>query len=151
MKTIRETRGVDEPVRLEKSDLQAIFDRSPFLRFMSLEVLEVDHEASRLAVRMPIRPEFERGKPGSGQFHGGSVASMIDVVGDFAVGMQLGGGVPTMNLRIDYLRPAVGAYLDGAASVRRMGRSAAVVDIDVTDPAGKLVAVGRGTYVPQRG
>lgn len=140
-----------EAGRLGKSELQAIFERSPFIRFMSLEVLDVDHHASRLTVRMPIRPEFERGKPGSGQFHGGSLASMIDVVGDFVVGMQLGGGVPTMNLRIDFLRPAVGAYVDGVASVRRMGRSVAVIDIDVTDPAGKLVAVGRGTYVPQRG
>ena len=58
------------------------------------------------------------------------------MVGDFAIGMLVGGGVPTMNLRIDYLRPAVGDYVDGVAVVRKAGKSAAVVDIDILCPAG---------------
>ena len=36
--------------------------------------------------------------------------------------IPLGGGVPTINLRIDYLRPAVGGSLTGTARVRRAGR-----------------------------
>ena len=79
------------------------------------------------------------------------IASFIDVVGDFAIGMMVGGGVPTMNLRVDYLKPAVGAALHGTAVVRRRGRSVAIVDIDVTDAKGSLVAIGRGTYSPNRG
>ncbi|MEI2417983.1 PaaI family thioesterase [Orrella sp. JC864] len=137
--------------RLERADIEAIFQRSSFIRFMNLQVREVDHDASRLSVRMPLRPEYERGAAGSQQFHGGAIAALIDVVGDFAIGMLVGGGVPTMNLRVDYLRPAIGAYLDGTAVVRKTGRSAAVVDIDVFGPDGKLVAVGRGTYVPITG
>ena len=62
-----------------------------------------------------------------------------------------GGGVPTMNLRIDYLRPATGDYVDGVAVVRRSGRSSAVIDVDIFAADGKLVAVGRGTYVPATG
>ena len=65
--------------------------------------------------------------------------------------MALGGGVPTINLRIDYLRPAVGGSLTGTARVRRAGRTVALVDVDVYDEQQILVAVGRGTYSGQRG
>lgn len=136
---------------LQRADLEAIFQRSSFIRHMNLEVLEMSHDASRLTVRMPIRPEYERGAVGSRQFHGGAITALIDVAGDFALGMQLGGGVPTMNLRVDFLRPGVGAYLDAVAVVRRTGRTSAVVDIDVLSEDGKLVALGRGTYVPTTG
>ena len=135
---------------LEQADLEAIFQRSPFIRFMNLEIREIDHSASRFSVRMPLRDEYER-RPGTQQFHGGAIAALIDVVGDFALGMMVGGGVPTMNLRVDYLRPAVGAYVDGTAAVRRTGRSSAVVDIEIFTPDGKLAALGRGTYVPVTG
>jgi uncharacterized protein (TIGR00369 family) len=59
--------------------------------------------------------------------------------------------VPTINLRIDYLKPAVGSLLTGTARVRRTGRTVALVDVDVHDERQSLVAVGRGTYSPQRG
>ena len=98
---------------------------------------------SRAAAQTPL----ER-RAGTKQFHGGPIASFIDTVGDFAIGMLAGGGVPTINLRIDYLRPSVGDYLDATAVVRRAGKSTAVIDIDVFGPDGKLVAVGRGTYSP---
>ena len=60
--------------------------------------------------------------------------------------MMLGGGVPTINFRTDYLRPAIGASLSATAWVRRAGRTIGVVDIDVHDEEGRLIAVGRGCY-----
>lgn len=137
--------------KLEKADIEAIFARSRFISAMNLEILDIDHAGSRFSVRMPLQDTYERGVPGTKQFHGGALAALIDVVGDFAIGILVGGGVPTMNLRIDYLRPAVGDYVDGVAVVRKAGKSAAVVDIDILCPAGKLVAIGRGTYVPITG
>lgn len=136
---------------LDRREIEEIFAHSRFIRTMNLEILESDHESSRFSVRMPMQEAYERNPVGSGRFHGGAIAALIDVVGDFAVGMQVGGGVPTMNLRIDYLRPAVGAYVNAVAVVRKSGRNTAVVDIDVSAPDGKLVALGRGTYVPVAG
>jgi len=107
----------------------------------------MDYDRSELTVRMPLAPHLER-RSGTKQFHGGGLAALIDTVGDFALGMLLGGGIPTMNLRIDYLKPAVGDAVTAVARVRRRGRSAAVIDIDVYDEKNALVAVGRGTYVP---
>jgi uncharacterized protein (TIGR00369 family) len=74
------------------------------------------------------------------------IATLIDVAGDFALVILVGGGVPTINLRIDYLRPAGGGSLTAIASVRRAGKTIGVVDIDVTDGTGRLVAIGRGCY-----
>ena len=136
--------------KLSAEQIQAAFDASPFLGFLRLRVVALDHDAGTLTVSMPMRPELER-RLGTGQFHGGPIAAFIDAVGDFAIGMALGGGVPTINLRIDYLRPAVGALLSATARVRRAGRTVALVDVDVHDEKQSLVAVGRGTYSPQRG
>ncbi len=65
--------------------------------------------------------------------------------------MMVGGGVPTINIRIDYLKPAVGDSLTATARARRMGRSVAVAAIDVFDEKNALVAIGRGTYFPKAG
>jgi len=60
--------------------------------------------------------------------------------------MLLGRGVPTINFRTDYLRPAIKTSLTAIAQVRRVGRTVGVVDVDVVNDEGKLVAVGRGTF-----
>lgn len=135
---------------LSAAEIQAIFDRSPFIGWLGLKVVSVDHERQEIAVRMEMRPELER-RPGTRQFHGGPIAAVIDVVGDFAIGMQVGGGVPTMNFRTDYLRPAIGSAITAIARVRRAGKTASVVDIEVLDDQARLVALGRGTYSSNAG
>ena len=135
---------------LSQEEIQQMLDRSPFIAFMNLKVESLDPETETIVMRMPMRPEFER-RAGTGQWHGGPIAALIDTAGDYAVAIKVGGGVPTVNFRTDYLRPAVNTDLVATARVRRAGRSIAVVDIDVHDDGGKLLAVGRGTYVPQAG
>jgi uncharacterized protein (TIGR00369 family) len=126
-------------------DIQAMLGRSAFIRFLGLQVVSLDAEREELVLRMPMRPELERGS-GSGQFHGGPIAAFIDTVGDYVLVMLLGGGVPTINFRVDFLRPAVSAALLGTGRLRRAGRTIGVVDVDVHDAEGRLVAVGRGCY-----
>ena len=131
--------------KLSSGEVQAIFDRSPFIAWLGLKVVSLDHERQEITLTMAMRPELER-RPGTQQFHGGPIAALIDVTGDFAIGMMVGGGVPTMNFRTDFLRPAIGEALTAVAHVRRVGRTAAIVDIEVVDDEKKLVALGRGTY-----
>ncbi len=140
----------ESPQRLTAQEIQTIFEVSPAIAALGLQVGELDYDKSEITVVMPLKPSLER-RAGTKQFHGGPIASFIDTVGDFAIGMMIGGGVPTINIRIDYLKPAVGDFLTGTARVRRQGRTVAVVDIDVFDQKDALVAVGRGTYSPIRG
>ncbi|HUB48001.1 MAG TPA: PaaI family thioesterase [Acetobacteraceae bacterium] len=130
---------------LSAERIQQMLGQSPFIAFLNLEVLSVDPQREEIVVRAPLRPEFERG-PGSGQWHGGPIASVIDTVGDYALVMLLGRPLPTINFRVDYLRPAINTALIATARVRRNGRSVGVVDIDIANEAGVLVAIGRASY-----
>ena len=137
-------------MKLSAADVQAMFDRSPFIGWLGLKVVSLDHERQEIMVRMAMRSELER-RVGTRQFHGGPIAALIDIAGDFAIGMLTGGGVPTMNFRTDYLRPAIGEGLIATARVRRAGKTVAIVDIEVFDDEKRLVALGRGTYASTAG
>ncbi len=132
-------------VPLSVAELQRRLDESAFIAFLGLQVVSADPATQEVVMRAPMRPEFERGRA-SGQWHGGPIAAVIDTVGDYALIMTLGRGLPTINFRVDYLRPAVGTGLVATARVRRAGKSVGVVDVDVTDDAGRVVAIGRATY-----
>jgi uncharacterized protein (TIGR00369 family) len=130
---------------LTAAEIQQMLDASPFNLFLGLTVVTADPLKQEITMRSPMRSEFER-RPGSKQWHGGVIASVIDTVGDFAVGMMVGRGLPTVNFRVDYLRPAVDTALVAVSRVRRAGKSVGVADIDVFDEKGALLAIGRGTY-----
>jgi uncharacterized protein (TIGR00369 family) len=74
------------------------------------------------------------------------MAAIIETVGDSAPVMLLDRTLPTVNFRVDYLRPAIDTALVVTATVLRSGRLVGVVDIDVTNVAGPLLAIGRATY-----
>ena len=130
---------------LTVAEIQQMLDVSPFNLFLGLTVVRADPVKQEVTMRSPMRPEFER-RPGSKQWHGGVIASVIDTVGDFAVGMMVGRGLPTVNFRVDYLKPAVDTALVAVSRVRRAGKSVGVADVDVFDEKGALLAIGRGTY-----
>ena len=130
---------------LSAAELQERLGHSPFIRFLGLVVTEAEPAEQRVTMIAPMRPEFER-IAGSGQWHGGPIAAVIDTVGDYALVMTIGRPLPTINFRVDYLRPAVNTALTVIARVRRQGRSVGVVDVDVMDAKGALVAIGRATY-----
>jgi uncharacterized protein (TIGR00369 family) len=130
---------------LGKDELQQRLAHSAFIDFLNLTVVSADPENQEIVMRAAMRPEFERGR-GTGQWHGGPIAAIIDTAGDYALVMLLGRPLPTVNFRVDYLRPAIDTALVVAARVRRNGRLVGVVDVDVTNEKGQLVAVGRATY-----
>ena len=135
----------DKLVPLTKDELQAMLDRSPFISFMGLKITEADPANELITMSCAMRPEFERGA-GTGQWHGGPIAAIIDTVGDYALVMALRRGLPTINFRVDYLRPAIKTTLTTTARVRRAGKSVGVVDVDVFNDQKALLAVGRATY-----
>lgn len=130
--------------------LQAWADASPFIKHCQMRVTEVDADKGFVEMTMPMLPVLARDAAGR-QFHGGPVASLIDTAGDFAVALVAGGGVPTINFRVDYVRPSSGEYLVARATARRVGRMIGVADVDILDDQGRLTAIGRGCYGAQPG
>lgn len=134
---------------MTQEDLQSLLRECQLHARLGLEISS-NADAQDLTMKMPFSPDIER-SPGSGQFHGGSIATLIDTAGDFALIRQLGFGVPTIQLAVEYLRPASGSHLLAHAMVRRAGRTVGFVDVEVHDEQGRLVALGRGCYGTQRG
>ena len=116
-----------------------------FQQLLGIELVSTDTETQEIVMRLPFKIDFER-LPDTGQIHGGVTSALIDVAGDFALIMLLDRPVPTINLRIDFLSMAANTDLIATARVVRAGRSIGVVDIVVTGPAGKQIAIGRANY-----
>ena len=129
---------------MSKQQIQERLLQAPFNAFMGFEVLTADPEKQEVSMRLKMRPEVER-RAGAGFWHGGPIAAAIDVVGDYAVAMMVGEPLPTINLRVDYLRPAKNT-LTVVARIRRSGKTVAIVDVEVLNEAGELAALGRVNY-----
>ncbi|NKB98880.1 MAG: hotdog fold thioesterase [Pseudomonadales bacterium] len=135
---------------MDAEALQRYMDASPFIHWAGMRITEADHETATLTMTMPLRPEFERAAD-TGQWHGGPIAALIDTAGCFGLIMIIGQGSPTINFRTDYLKPAYNTDLTATASVRRVGKTVGVVDVDVYNDEHQLLAVGRGTFGSQGG
>jgi len=123
------------------------FDHSPFMRFLGIQLVRA--EKGSIEVRLPFREEFLRGD-GSDWLHGGVVSALADIVGDYAVVTETGVGVPTIDLRVDYLRPARRGDLVAMGRTLRVGRTVSVADVEIRVASGGVVAVGRGVYASPR-
>jgi uncharacterized protein (TIGR00369 family) len=130
---------------LDRGQIEAMLKQSPFISFLGLSVTALDADKQEVVMRSPMRPEFER-EPGTKQWHGGPIAAIIDTVGDYALVMFVGRGLPTINFRVDFFRPAIATGLISTGRVRRLGRTVGVADVDVHDEKGALIAIGRATY-----
>ncbi|MBF2759391.1 MAG: PaaI family thioesterase [Ectothiorhodospiraceae bacterium AqS1] len=134
---------MSETITPEK--IEEMLAEASFHRFCKPKVISLDESAGLLTLKVPMRDEFER-VTGSKQWHGGIMAAVVDIAGDLALAIVYGGPLPTINLRIDYLRPAIDTDLTAIGKVRRAGRTIGVVDVEVMDDRGEVVAIGRGCY-----
>jgi uncharacterized protein (TIGR00369 family) len=82
-----------------------------------------------------------------GFIHGGVISTLMDNTGWYAAVSNLEEGYTavTMEIKINYLKPASGKHLIASAKVKRQGRSTSFVTIELHD-GGKLVAFATGTY-----
>jgi uncharacterized protein (TIGR00369 family) len=128
-----------------REQITAWLTESPFHRVLGLKLDTFDPAAQTVGIRCSFHSNLDR-SAATGQYHGGVIASLIDIAGDFALIAVLGHGVPTINFRVDYLRPAKNGDLIARAVVRKAGRTIGVVDIDVEDDQHRLIALGRGCY-----
>lgn len=135
---------------MTQEDLQGLLDGSPFTKFLGVKVTEADADQGSVVLRMESRLEIQR-IDGSPQIHGGPLAALIDTAGDLAVAQAVGGAVPTIDMKVDYLRPVMGDYVLARAQARRVGRTVGVADIEIVDAEDRLCAIGRAVYAARIG
>ena len=119
-----------------------------FWRYLDVQVDDAGEGWVRL--RVPVKDGLRNavGAP----VHGGVLSALVDM----AVGGALGtthdnaaGGVgqATLDLNVSFLAAAGDGDLVAEGRLLRRGRSVAFGEARITDGAGKLVAVGRATYM----
>ena len=115
----------------------------PFNRWLGFKVLKMDE--SGLELRATWKEEWVV-NPDRRYTHGGILAAIIDVAADYAIAVQLGRPVPTIDIRVDYHKAAMPGDLTAKAKVVRIGGQYSTAEAYVYDQEGALVASGRGTY-----
>ncbi len=128
---------------LTVEELQQLLTRGPFNRWLHFTVLKVDGDG--LEVKAAWREEWVV-NPDRRYTHGGILCAIIDVAADYAIAARLGRPVPTIDLRVDYHKPAMPGDLTARARIVRLGSQFSTAEALVYDKDGELVASGRGTY-----
>jgi uncharacterized protein (TIGR00369 family) len=136
--------------KLSKADLQRAAER---LRYSN----PVNHfgfrlvtaERGRVVFRMPV---LDLHKQVHRVVHGGVVAMLAETAGGFAsfLAAPAGSRVATIEMKINFLDPVADGEIQADARVLRLGRTTSVVDCNVTDQDGRLVAKALMTFSVRR-
>ena len=130
---------------LSLEQIQALVTRAPFHQWLGLSVVAVSDDG--IEIRAKWREEWvvntERGIT-----HGGILAALIDLAADWAMVKQTGRGVPTIDLRVDYHRPALPrrSHRPRQSGARRRRNSPPPRRASSICRA-SCIASGRGTYL----
>lgn len=124
------------------AEIQARLLKGPYHQWLGLQVLAVGDGSIELGATW--REEWVV-NPEGGYTHGGILATLVDLTADWALVSRTGRGVPTIDLRVDYHRPARG-NLRATGKVIKFGRQFSVAEAQIFDAEGQLVASGRGVY-----
>jgi uncharacterized protein (TIGR00369 family) len=140
--------------------LRAIFeDRIAFNRVLGLKIAEL--RPDRVIGRIAMKPDLV-GHFSFNRLHGGVVSAGLDAMGGLAVMAAIGarhmdevpaqrlhrfGKLGTIDLRIDYLRPAIGESFELRAEVLRLGSRVASTRMEFLGADGKLLSSGAGAYI----
>ena len=88
-----------------------------------------------------------------GTVHGGVLCTIADSSMGIAQGILLGEGesATTIELKINFLRPVSSGKLRAVGKVVKRGKTLTLLESDVSDEAGNLVARASSTYMTLRG
>lgn len=149
----------DQPGTPAKEDLAALFreiieDRVPFNRHLGLKLIQLDRQRMTVELALELQPEHV-GNAVRQMPHGGLLAALVDAASGAAAALTLDDlaqapTVATVDMRVDFLRPARGGRLRAVGSVMRSGRTVVVVRTDVFDGDGELVVLGTSTFTVDR-
>jgi uncharacterized protein (TIGR00369 family) len=126
----------------------------PFNAYLGMQATVLEPRHARLAI--PFRPELV-GDPFRPALHGGVISALVDTAGGAAMflSIPLSDRVSTVDLRVDYLRPAGLDLLVADAEVIRLGNRIGVARVKVFSGAAcepeLQVAEGVAVYSIKRG
>jgi uncharacterized protein (TIGR00369 family) len=121
----------------------------PVGRFLGLRLTEVG--AGEVTFELDADPELHANPMGT--VHGGIICDLADAAlgAAYASELQAGETFTTLELKANFLRPVRSGRLTAHARVVKFGRTVGLVECDVLDDAGALVARVSATCMTLRG
>lgn len=139
--------------------LKAVYeDKMPFNRHIGLKIDTLSPEETIMRIDMD---RHLIGNYSKNVLHGGVLSSIIDVTGGLMASVELLkriegsspdeiakrlGGMATIDMRVDFLRPGKGAFFLSKGKVIRCGSRIALIQIDVFSDTETHVATGLANY-----
>ena len=125
--------------------------KAPFNQLLGIEMTHLEEGHAELTI--PFREQLV-GDPIRPALHGGVLSALIDVCGGSAVWTLIGPNdrVSTIDLRVDYLRPAPLEDIRAVADVIRVGNRVGVATVRVfaVQSPDLVLAEGKGVYAIKR-
>lgn len=150
--------GPFEPQFVER--LRAMFEEHiAFNRVLGLRITSFDPQ--RALARIEMREELI-GHFVHRRLHGGAISATLDAMGGLAVMLAVGvrhldetiearlarfSRLGTIDLRVDYLRPATGPHFIASAATIRLGSRVATTRMELHDSTDRLVSAAVAAYV----
>ena len=129
--------------RFKEAILDWMKTRNPFWALLGIEIVEIRKGWAKL--RIPIEEKLTNA---IGLVHGGAIFSAADS----AVGMALAGminrneNISTLEMKINYMKPAKSGELIAEAKIIHKGNQTAVGEVEVRDEEQNLISKGLATY-----
>jgi len=140
--------------------LRVLFEEQiVFNRLLNLKMLAAGPDWFRAGMEM--RPDLV-GNFLHNRLHGGAISAVLDVIAGMACIAALGARhksepidqrmkhfdkLGTIDLRVEYLRPAVSERFEAQARVIRLGSRVANTQMEFFSAHGQLLATGAGAYI----
>jgi uncharacterized protein (TIGR00369 family) len=124
---------------------------------LRIETLEAESVAASLDMRHELIGHFTHQR-----LHGGVISATLDAMGGLATMAAIGARhldeppearlarfskLGTIDLRVDYLRPATGPRFSATAQVLRLGSRVASTRMEFFDAQARLLATGSAAYI----
>ena len=131
----------------------------PFNKVLGLKLVSAN--ASTVTASMEMKPDLV-GHPAIQRIHGGAISAALDAIAGAAVMCAVGakhmdepvmqrtqrfGKLGTIDLRVDYMRPGIGARFVVRAGVLRLGSRVATTRMEFVSEQGELLAAGMAAYI----
>ena len=116
----------------------------PAAELLGFKLLDVDPEAGRIRVQFDAKPQFTNP---IGDIQGGFLAAMLDdTLGPALVAtLHATEFAPTLELKVNFIRPARPGILIGEGRIVSRGRTIAFLAGELTNDEGELVATATAT------
>jgi uncharacterized protein (TIGR00369 family) len=152
-------RSRDEQARLDAALIELFEQRITFNQTLGLKIESV--HPGDVRARFAMRPELV-GHYAYGRLHGGVISAVLDAMGGLALMVGIAERHPhdntqqvmhrfakmgTIDLRVDYLRPGLGAQFIATAEVTRLGGRIGSTQMRLANEGGTLLATAAAAYV----